>query len=400
MATNLKNGGFPLSATALIGSLNPKQPTSTDPTILSPSQLDLLQQGEPEIDEVLEEDEEVVPFQYAISTSGIDYAVSELVKRLNQGDIVIPKFQRGYVWSLKEASRFIESLLFGLPVPNIFLSVEQDTQRYLVVDGRQRLSTLQYFYADTWPAAKREFEFAIKGTGENGRYEGLTYKTLSEADRRRLDNAVLRASIIKQEQPSEDNSSIYHVFERLNTSGVSLTPQEIRAAIYHGEFSDLIAELNRNKAWRDIYGPENRLMRDQELILRYFALYFNGSHYSAPMKEFLNKFMAWNRHLTRIPAETLRALFVNTITAVYKAIGRQAFRPARAINTAVFDAVMVGIARRLATGSPYTLESFKTAYYGLLSNEEFLEITQHSTGHPTNVESRLKLATEAFTGIS
>lgn len=354
----------------------------------------MLRQGEPEIDEVLEEDEEVIPFQYAISTSGIDYAVSELVRRLDQGDIVIPKFQRGYVWSLKEASRFIESLLFGLPVPNIFLSVEQDTQRHLVVDGRQRLSTLQYFYHGIWPITKREF--AIKGTGEKGKYEGLTYKNLAEADRRRLDNAVLRASIIKQEQPSEDDSSIYHVFERLNTSGVSLTPQEIRAAIYHGKFSDLITELNKNKAWRDIYGPENRLMRDQELILRYFALYFNGSNYSAPMKEFLNRFMAWNRHLTKIPSETLRSLFVNAITVVYDSIGKSAFRPARAINTAVFDAVMVGITRRLISGKPHTLEGVKESYYRLVSSEEFLEITQHSTGHPTNVERRLKMATEAF----
>ena len=67
MATSLRNGGFPLSATALIDSLNPKRPISFDPTLLTPSQLDLLQQGEQEIDEVLEEEEnEAVPFQYAI----------------------------------------------------------------------------------------------------------------------------------------------------------------------------------------------------------------------------------------------------------------------------------------------------------------------------------------------
>lgn len=397
MAIGLKNGGFPLSATDLIASLNPRQPTSSDPTILSPSQLDLLRQGEPEIDEVLEEDEEVVPFQYAISTNGWDPDVQGLVKRMKEGDIVIPKFQRGYVWSLKEASRFIESLLFGLPVPNIFLSVEPDTERLLVVDGRQRLSTLQYFYDGIWPLTKREF--SIKGTGDTGRYEGSTYKTLPDADRRKLDNARLRASIITQDQPTEDNSSIYHVFERLNTSGVTLTPQEIRAAIYHGKFSNLIGELNKNKVWREIYGPENKFMRDQELILRYFALYFNSSSYRAPMKEFLNKFMAWNRQLTKIPGETLHSLFVNTIGVIHTSVGRQAFRPARAINTAVFDAVMVGITRRLVSGDPYTLESFKRAYHNLVSNEEFLVVTQHSTGHPTNVERRLKMATEAFAAV-
>jgi len=361
---------------------------------LTSSQLELLQQGEQEIDEVLEEDEEAVPFQYAISTKGIDYDVEGLVKRLLDGDILIPRFQRGFVWSLKEASRFIESLLFGLPVPNIFLSEEPETQRLLVVDGQQRLTTLRCFYEGLWPHTKREF--AIKGTGERGKYEGATYKSLSDADRRRLDNSSLRASIIKQEQPSEDNSSIFHIFECLNTGGVSLTPQEIRAAIYHGRFSDLINDLNRNRQWREIYGPENRLMRDQELILRFFAFYFNGQNYRTPMKEFLNKFMAWNRELTRIPGETLHDLFTESIITLHNAVGKHAFRPSRAINTAVFDAVMVGVARRLVGGKPVSMESLRTIYQKLLLNERFLDITQHSTGHPANVEERLKLATEAF----
>jgi len=394
MASSLKNGGLPLSATALIDSLNPKQAISSDPTILSPSQLDLLQQGEQEIDEVLEEDDEAVPFQYAITAKGWDPDVVGLVNRMRKGDIVIPKFQRGYVWSLKEASRFIESLLFGLPVPNIFLSVEPDSQKLLVVDGRQRLSTLHYFYDGIWPPTKREF--AIKGTGIKGRYEGLTYKALLEADRRKLDDAQLRASIITQDQPTEDNSSIFHVFERLNTSGVSLTPQEIRAAIYHGKFSDLLNELNKSDLWRDIYGPENKFMRDQELILRFLAFYHNAQNYETPMKEFLNKFMARNRDLSKYPGESLRLLFTKSIAIIYQAVGRRAFRPSRAINIAVFDAVMVGITHRLQTGLAPSVDGVRSRYNQLLSNQEFLDVTQHSTGHPTNVARRHELAKEAF----
>ena len=395
MATSLRNGGFPLSATDLIVSLNPKQSISSGPTLLTSSQLDLLQQGEQEIDEVLEEEEsEYFPFQYEITAKGWDPDVLGLVNRLKNGDIVIPKFQRSYVWSLKEASRFIESLLFGLPVPNIFLSVEPDTQKLLVVDGRQRLSTLQYFYDGIWPLTKREF--AIKGTGEKGRYEGFTYKALLDADRRRLDNAPLRASIITQDQPTEDSSSIFQVFERLNTSGVSLTPQEVRAAIYHGKFSDLLNDLNKNTLWREIYGPENKFMRDQELILRFFTFYYNAQNYETPMKEFLNKFMARNRDLSKYSGETLKSLFTQSISIIYKAIGRRAFRPSRAINIAVFDAVMVGITRRLQNGNTPSLDGVRSSYELLLANQEFLEVTQHSTGHQTNVKSRLDLATSAF----
>jgi hypothetical protein len=394
MASSLKNGGMPLSATALIDSLNQKQATSTDPTILTPSQLAWLQQGEPEIDEVLEEEEEVVPFQYDISTSGRDYDVFHLVTQLKNGDIVIPTFQRGYVWSLRDASRFVESLLFGLPVPNIFLSVEPESQKLLVVDGRQRLSTIQYFYDGIWPITKREF--ALRGTGEKGKYEGSTYKSLPDVDKRRLDHAQLRASIIRQDAPSEDSSSIYHVFERLNTSGVSLTPQEIRAAIYHGGFSDLIGDLNKNRQWREIYGPENKFMRDQELILRFFAFYYNLPNYRTPMKEFLNKFMAWNRYLARIPAARLTALFSATITLIFDALGKQAFRPVRSLNTAVFDSVMVGVGKRLTASAAPSASGVRTAYQRLVENDEFILMTQHSTGHPTNVERRFEMALEAF----
>ena len=113
--------------------------------MLTPYQKDLLLQGEGEIDESLDEVDEVVPFKYSITSYGADYPVDSLVKRISMDDILIPNFQRGYVWSLKEASRFVESLLLGLPVPSIFLSREPETQKLLVIDGQQRLSSLRYF---------------------------------------------------------------------------------------------------------------------------------------------------------------------------------------------------------------------------------------------------------------
>src|SRR5260221_5308020 len=104
MGTNLKNGGLPLSATALRDSLNPRQGTSPDPTMLTRRQRELLRQGELEIDQVLEESDEAVPVKYSITSYGADYPVDGLVSRVVAGDIIVPKFQRGYVWSLREAS--------------------------------------------------------------------------------------------------------------------------------------------------------------------------------------------------------------------------------------------------------------------------------------------------------
>jgi hypothetical protein len=89
-------------------------------------------------------------------------------------------------------------------------------------------------------------------------------------------------------------------------------------------------------------------------------------------------------------------LFAKSIAVIYKAIGNRAFRPSRAINIAVFDAVIVGITRRLQTGINPSVDGVRSKYNQLLANQDFLDVTQHSTGHPTNVEKRLRIATEAF----
>src|SRR5215210_7821651 len=93
----------------------------------------------------LDDFSDVVPFKYSITSYGADYPVDSLVKRLREKDIFVPPFQRAYVWDARRASKFVESLLLGLPVPGIFLSREDDSGRLLVIDGQQRLRTLEYF---------------------------------------------------------------------------------------------------------------------------------------------------------------------------------------------------------------------------------------------------------------
>jgi uncharacterized protein DUF262 len=357
---------------------------------------DLLLQGEQEIDEILQENDEVIPFKYAITSYGADYPVDGLVRRVLAGDIVVPKFQRGYVWSLKEASRFVESLLLGLPVPSIFLSKEKDSQQLLVIDGQQRLLTLRYFYEGIWPLTRKEF--SLKGV--TSKFERETYKSLSQDDKRRLNDSIIHAIVIRQEQPSDDDSSIYHIFERLNTSGVSLTPQEIRAAIYHGPFSDLLKELNLVHPWREIYGPINKIMRDQELILRFLALFFNANEYSRPMKGFLNSFMGKHRNLNYIGGAEMSAIFVPTIKIIHDTVGNRAFRLARVLNAAVFDGVMVGVARRLSSRPITDYRALKERYLELLANNTFLAVAAKATADEESIAKRLALATQAFVDIS
>jgi uncharacterized protein with ParB-like and HNH nuclease domain len=92
-----------------------------------------------------QEDLGVSNSKYLINSYGADYTVDSLVQRMEREDIYIPDFQRGYVWTITQASKFIESLLLGLPVPGIFLSKDRD-RKLVVIDGQQRLRTLQRFY--------------------------------------------------------------------------------------------------------------------------------------------------------------------------------------------------------------------------------------------------------------
>jgi len=342
-----------------------------------------------------EEADEVVSFKYSIASYGADYPVDGLVKRISNEDIYIPSFQRGYIWPIPKASRFVESLLLGLPVPSIFLSRESNTNKLLVIDGQQRLRTLQYFYKGVIPQTERQFKLV----GLPPQFDGATYDTLDVEDRRRLDDAIIHAIIVRQEQPSDGDSSIYQIFERLNTGGVLLAPQEIRACVYHGEFNNLLADLNANDEWRDIFGAVSKRMRDQELILRFFALYFDLDRYSPPMKEFLNTFMGSNRDLRKLRKQELKATFDNTIETARSALGSRPFRPVSALNAAVYDAVMVGLARRLAAGPLKSPEDVRLEYDSLLKDRDFEDATRVGTTQEAKVRRRLDLAARAFVRV-
>jgi hypothetical protein len=344
--------------------------------------------------EDLETIEDLLPL-YDISNWGADYTVEVIVGRLRKDDIFIPPFQRKFVWNQVAASRFIESLIFGLPVPGVFLSKDSDTNRMLVIDGQQRLTSLMYFYDGVFKPNGREF--ALKNV--HNELEGKTYKTLPIELRRRLDDSIIHATIVKQESPSDDGSSIYQIFERLNTGGKKLTPQEIRSAVYYGDLVQLLGKLNSNSIWRSIYGNESKDMKDQEYILRFLAMHDNHTNYRRPMTHFLNKFLGANKTLTTTNAAKLEDLFVQCVDLFHTAIGEKVFRPTGRLNLAIFDAAMVGLAKRLENKKPIDNTKLLSTYNILMKNADFLEATKPNTSDNSKVEIRMKLAVSMFAGI-
>ena len=290
-----------------------------------------------EIVEDLDELNEVLPASFSITSYGADYPVDGLVKRITQGDILVPLFslepeigqttvgfQREFVWRKPQADRFIESLLLGLPVPGIFL-VKEPNGKHLVLDGQQRLRTLESFYNGVFQGK----EFSLENVQEQ--WKQKTYRTIHPDDRRRLDDSIIHATIVRQDEPTEDQSSIYLIFERLNSGGTFLQPQEIRVALYHGAFAALLSKLNDNNHWRALYGKKSPRLKDLELILRFFALLFYAASYRRPMKDFLNRYMAANRTLQKQSEEQLRSIFETTVSMIHRTVGVGAFRPKAAV---------------------------------------------------------------------
>lgn len=352
-----------------------------------------------ELDETIVEDikddsaEEIIP-EYSITSYGADFPVDGLVSRLKRDDILIPHFQREFVWDQKMASRFVESLLLGLPVPGIFLSEEEDTKRLIVVDGQQRLKSLRYFYEGKFEKKK----FVL--TGLDSRFKGQTYDSLDPGDRRTLDNSLLHATIFRQDKPSDDKSSVYQVFERLNTSGRQLSPQEIRAAMYYGPFNDLLQKLNENSTWRELFGKVDKRMKDRELILRFLAMYFDQKNYKSPLKRFLNEYMGHNRHLKTQSEGEIRRVFENAIETAYIHLGSHAFKSDNnRFTAAVFDSVAVGIAHRLERGDIQNGKVLKAQYESLKKNENYREVISGGTAHTKIVNTRLDLAIDAFSNV-
>ena len=340
-----------------------------------------------------DENEDVAPIIYDISSYGADYDVEGLVKRLNRGDIFIPAFQRDYVWNQVEASRLIESLLLGLPVPGVFFAKENDSNKLYVIDGQQRLKSLQFFLNEVFnpkPGDEKINIFRLKHVQE--RFEGKTYSQLEEEDRINLNDSIIHATIIKQESPVEDNTSIYHVFERLNTGGRKLTAQEIRTAIYAGTFNELLNELNEYPKWRELFGKKNERLKDKEMILRFFAMYEKKKSYEKPLKEFLNKFNAEYRNADVNTIARFRNIFISSIDTIYKYFGPDAFRPFKLFNASVFEVLMVGIALRCALNINFDelAKNIRTLY----DHEDFSKTLARSTGNEEIVALRHALFSE------
>lgn len=379
----------------------------TDEKLPPPSEL--------QIDEGDPGDEEQQIDEYQLSSSPNDFNVVTMASFIESGAIKIPGFQRHYVWDLKRASKLIESLIIGLPIPQIFL-YEESQNHFLVIDGQQRLMSLYFFVKQRFPRKEwrtelrrvfnlegqvpnqllmndkffQKFNLSLPRLADGGanRFHGLNYSTL-EQYRTAFDLRTIRNVIVRQIKPSEDDSSIYEMFNRLNSGGVNLRPQEIRASMYHSPFVDLLFELNMRPEWRRMLdsGVADLHMRDIELLLRAAAMHYDGDAYRPSMSAFLNKFSKNRKAAGQRAADEGRALFDRFFTST-DLLDHDTFRTRSGFSVLAFESVFYAALRKDA-GRLGALKIDPASVQRLREDPVYRSHAEAKTGDTVNVKGRL-----------
>ncbi len=322
-----------------------------------------------------------------LQTETYDFTISTLETLLREGRIVVPDFQRKYVWTRTQASKLIESLIIQCPIPVIYLDQEDDGT-LKVIDGNQRLMSIKLFLDNA---------FKLRGLTAFPDLNSLLFRQLDPRFRTHIENRTIRCiTILKETHPQIK----FDVFERLNTGAVQLNPQELRHGLYHGSLMDRLDEWGKYDTWKSLSGiKDDKRMRGSELILRFLALAYDLDRYEKPLATFLNKFAQSNRMGERSADFEIR--FKSTVEGVYKLFGGNSFRmlddkgqPENNFNSAVFDAQMVGFATSTRVNTEITAshrKNFVAEYRKLQANPEFNRAITASTSDPPLVRTRITM---------
>lgn len=365
--------------------------------------------------------------EYDITTSPRDLTPANIVDMIDSGIIEIPLFQRNYVWDIKKASKLVESLILGLPVPELFFYTEgDDNSTYKIIDGQQRFLSIYFFVKGRFPkntasrfmirkgvnegAALEELlpdnkifrDFTLELGGDStssSRYHGEKFLTLDKDTQIKFRlRRFLRTVVVRQNKPDDNSSSMFEIFNRLNTGGTPLNSQEIRASLYYCDFYKMLVRLNNQDNWRALMGKPTQDLHsnDIELILRSIALLHESETYKPKMVNFLNEFSQKTKKFDNEYIDYLERLFDSFIEAC-STLGDKAFFRNNRFSKTLFESVFVAVAtpsyvnRKLIT-SKIELTSFEY----LKKDQEFVSYLLSGSSSRENIKGRIKRAKEVL----
>jgi len=289
-------------------------------------------------------EESAVPADVNIGIKNLSLDI--IVSRLKNDEIDLnPEFQRGSdLWDVIQKSRLMESLMLRIPIPSFYFDASDD-DRWVVVDGLQRLSAIQGFIVDG--------NYKLTGLEYfKDELEGLSFSELPRQYARRILETQLSVYTIEKGTPPK---IVFNIFKRLNTGGLVLTSQEIRHALNQGSVITLLKEMAGSEEFKEAtgYSIKSKRMLDCEYATRYLAFTkMDIADYKGNIDEFLNEAMVLGNNMTEIEQQTLLREFKRTMTYCHSIFGKYTFRRISVensrgpVNKALFETICCAVSKR------------------------------------------------------
>ena len=320
-------------------------------------------------------------------------SLDTLLSRIDNNEIILqPDFQRKEVWKEDARSRLIESILIRIPLPAFYMDATDD-EKWLVVDGQQRLSTLRDF------VLKQSLH--LQGLEFLSEFSGLPFGRLPRQFQRRIRETNVTVYLIEKGTPSAVKINI---FKRINTGGLPLSPQEIRHALNGAPVTDMLRQLASSTEFIKVTRgkiPTDR-MADREYVARFFAFLLTDptSYTAQEFDSFLNEAMSRINRLSQSERDVLSDRFKRAMKIAHDILGKHAFRKRytlndrlKPINKALFEAWSINL-ESLTDAQVATLKKRQsklwTGFMGLLQDRKFEQAISQGTGDINRVKLRFR----------
>lgn len=318
------------------------------------------------------------------------WTVFELIRKLKRGDLIIPDFQRNVVWSPKQQSQFIESIILNFPLPHFYFN--QTTEgKLIIVDGLQRTTTLSQFLND---------DFELQELNALPVLIGSSFENLEKKHQVQIEDKKL---LVYKIMPSVPLTIVYDIFNRINTGGTQLNRQEIRNCIFNGQSTDLLKEIAQQEYFKQAIGKgiSPKRMKDQEAILRYlaFKIFDYKQDYKGDMSDFLENAMRKLNLMSSIELNLLQEDFKRVMILTYDFYKGKNFRfPTATTRGTINIAILESVAHFFSSVSDVFLKQHKRKiiknFKELLDNEDYKNAVRFSTGDRFKVQTRFEKAKE------
>lgn len=330
----------------------------------------------------------------SVAFDSYDLAVRQLADMLTEQMIdIAPEYQRHFKWNPERQSQLIESLLLGIPVPSLFMATNKDSS-WEVIDGLQRLTTIMNFIGTNEQLMALNpggSKLRLTGLQKLTAMNGLTFEDLPKSTQMMFLTRPVRVTVLNDRS---DFGVRFDLFERLNTGGITLHPQEIRNCIFLGPFNDFIKTCAKNRNFRNVIKLPKDAERSgslEELVLKFFAYYEDNEKFIHSVEGFLNDYM--ERKTSSFKNEKgLKAIFESTFRILNSSLPDGIVRSTRKNTTPIvlYEAISVGTALALAekkTVSPAKLKA-------LLDSPKLKKLTTGATNSRKMLAERLALVRE------